>query len=830
MAEFDLNTPDGRKFRLRAPDGATPEQIQQVAHDAIRQLSTQGTPELRQQPTALQEATSPQGWLSPSNVGSVGGGALGAIAGAPLGPPGAFLGGVAGAGVGRGVGRASELAYEKLFGQVPQAGTAPMPPQEPPTAGEALGEVGKATQRGMAEQSLGEVGGALMNKVIGKVLSPFAARTAENAPMIEEAKRLGITNLPASVQTGSPGLAQVERFTTRFPLGTETAQEAGTKLLGQVEQATKGVAERISPQTERDLAIVGENLKDAYSTRYKQARQAATGLYDEVEKLVGDTTFQPTNLQQVATTLAEQQQPLAGLGSTAARKGASLARTLTAEQPEMPSIRGPSGVSLDPKSLPAKLLQDMGITTDTAAATPVSFRVLRDIQSRSGDFARKATDPGEKRYFTMIHDAATKDIAAVRETVPRAGEILDIANAWWKRDVVGRFYPRPGAAGEPVNQAVKALKGKDPSKIVAALTQPGVSREMIDKTKKAVGPDQWNNVTAAWLHDIATNKSVNPQTGEFSVQRFLTAISPQRYDPETLRAMLGNVRARDLEGLRNVLEHVQTMGTASANPSETGRAVMGGTQIYGMVRFLQSDPLAAIGTAAGYGAGKAVGYPGVGAGIGAATGFAAEKIYDPKKPLVSQGGIIVLSPPLLARLLFTPGGIQWLTKGLTTSPGTQEAVRIAGQISTRLMPGLMPSTSSGKGTTDIYRESSRQILGGNEAETSEVKHLAGVHRDVDKGKIPDIDKDLKSGKLGVPAIKRILEQSSEKNSEGLVKYLSPDDAFHAFQLANSEEKQWIEPAVRARLEAMTRPPASPQMQQQAQQYLQMMVPGPVTPE
>lgn len=721
MPDFELGTPDGKKYRLSVPEGATPEEIQATANSVIQQLTPQqasqkaaalGVPELREQPSALRETISEGGIASPSNVGSLAGGIVGTAAGLPLvpatGPIGPTVTGMLGAGIGRMLGRGGEVLSRRLLGPGPQAGTVP-DVSPPPTAREDIASIGSAGTRGMAEQGAGEIGGRLLTRGLGRVLAPFAERAVANRPVVAEAARLGITDLPASVRTGSQALAQWESLPGRVPIGTELATETREKLMTQAQQAVQDLAGRVSPGGSRDMATVGVAAQHARVGREAFAREASGELFDEVAKRAGDQGFAATNLQAVAGDLAKQIRSMGKFASPAARKGASLADTLAnVSEPTIPTSM--PGLSLDPKKLPAQLLADMGITEE--GERRVTFGTLRDLQSAAGAFAREAKNDREKRYFMQIYDAATADLDALRLSDPRAAELLDLAKATYRRDVVNRFMDLPQGPKGPANEAIQAMRTAQPSEVVGLLTHPGVSQEMVEQAKRAVGPDQWNQVAAAWLHDLATVKSIDPQTGEFSLQRFMTAIAPKTYRRQTLEAILGPVRTRDLEGLRTVFDKIQRSAIGGANPSQSTRAALGAGQLYGIIRFAFEDPLSATGALAGYQLGKGAGKPALGATAGMAAGMAVSQWRDPSRSLMSRGGIVVLSPALLARILFSPGGIRWLSEGLKATPGTQAGIRAATQIASRLVgtatatlndtvtaPRRTPSAQGGPGST-----------------------------------------------------------------------------------------------------------------------------------
>lgn len=120
----------------------------------------------------------------------------------------------------------------------------------------------------------------------------------------------------------------------------------------------------------------------------------------------------------------------------------------------------------------------------------------------------------------------------------------------------------------------------------------------------------------------------------------------------------------------------------------------------------------------------------------------------------------------------------------------------------------------------FYRQQAEQSFGGKHINEESVDTLAKVHKDLDKGKVVDVDQDIKSGKLSIPALKQTLTKVTQQNVSNMLQYMGPDDAMHMLQVASPEDKQWLVPAVKDKLtKVLQYPKLAPQVRSQAQQFL-----------
>lgn len=639
-------------------------------------------------PSLMQRATQSGGLLSPTNVGSLGGGILG---GAVAGPPGAVMG----AGLGAGLGRLSEQ-YLSPEGQ------------HPASVGEALSKTGEATQTGMLQEMGGQIGGNLLTRGLQKILAPFAGRAAANAPMVQQAEQsLGVAAdaLPVSFQLNSPGVGQVEKMTSRFPVGSQMGEQFNEKLSNILQRSGTDFADQVAPGVSRDLSTLASYLRDARSVNQDAAEAAGHKLYDAVEQAAGTQPLPTPNLTDLALKIQQKADVLGGYANTAERKLGGLA-----QEGRLGPPAALQGLSANYYQQALQQLAGMGVSP----GGELPFSLLRDIQSRSGALASAAERAGDHQLagiYKQAYMAATDDIGNLSTVKPQLGPLLDTANEYWKRQVVAPFYERlPKDMGGLPNLATQAFKNAQPSDVVPRLAGPGVTPEIVEQAQRAVGPDNMQQAVAGVFHDLATRQAISSD-GTFSLDRMLTKLRPENYNPDALEKLLGPQRYGDLQQLQDVWQGIKRSGTPGANPSGTGQAMGTMGQVFGIVSFASQEPLAAAGAYGGLRAAQGLGMSPLGeaAGIGggAIAGALAQRAVgnplsgvnlEENHPLLGNilrgGGVLTLTPPMLARVLFSPEGIRWLTKGLAVSPGTEEAARIGSQILARALPPAAAEASA----------------------------------------------------------------------------------------------------------------------------------------
>lgn len=193
------------------------------------------------------------------------------------------------------------------------------------------------------------------------------------------------------------------------------------------------------------------------------------------------------------------------------------------------------------------------------------------------------------------------------------------------------------------------------------------NHEDVQAVLSTLGPNADAAKEAMWTEFM--RKSASPDTKQFSIQRFMN--QTKELDPRTREILLGPAGAQKLGEFENVLRRIQTVGSFGMNPSESARGILGAGQMeHGFRLALQTlsgkgnlggGKLA---TAAGAGVlGTMVGGPGLGTTAAAA--------------VITDG---LLRPNVMSKFLLSERGIDLLTRGLTVSPGTKQAITLASEL------------------------------------------------------------------------------------------------------------------------------------------------------
>lgn len=352
----------------------------------------------------------------------------------------------------------------------------------------------------------------------------------------------------------------------------------------------------------------------------------------------------------------------------------------------IPLQRGQLGVSpadlaVDPARGPVAFLEQYAANTNR----PFSFAALREMQSRLGELGEAAKKAGNRRIagqYKLLFRAVSRDIDAVGEQLPEVRPLLETASTYYKTKLL-RPHLQPFFTRGP-----RAFDNIDPQDAADVVFRPGVTVGRLKQVREAVGPRGYNGILAAKLQDTVA-RSYSPQTGDFEIGRFLTQWGPRQYEEASLKEMFGAQRYPAFRRLIETMQDIQRSNLAAANPSGTGQRLLSAGQWTGIVSFSLNNPGAAIGGLVGGALGKkAGGDAGMLAG-GIAGGIAGNYLGgeldflpggEAAGGIATASGIVALSPIGLSRVLFSPEGLQWLTKGLTVTPGTQEALRIAARL------------------------------------------------------------------------------------------------------------------------------------------------------
>lgn len=294
--------------------------------------------------------------------------------------------------------------------------------------------------------------------------------------------------------------------------------------------------------------------------------------------------------------------------------------------------QGPGLFPAIPVAAHRKVLSELGLDGDVIDAvvgnTPIpghaSLNAMLEMKRRLSEIATKemrgsAGDMTPKgRQAAMLAAGAAKDIAEIRGQNEPLNKTLGEAI-----DAYKTMYANPILNPPQIRQMRTSL---DKGNYVEAANQFfGPNKEVggLMAYQKAVGNDAYKITAASKLHamiDAATDR----QTGEFAVGRFLTDATPYLSRPRYLKQWLGPAAESFRDGVE-LLHKMQAGRLPSINTSGTGKV--------NSTLWVLSN-----------------------IGIGGAAAMSGNI------PGVVGAGTVMVAPPLLARLMFTPGGMDAAAK------------------------------------------------------------------------------------------------------------------------------------------------------------------------
>ncbi len=562
-----LDSQTGKSYEF--PDDVSEQEVQQFLQRERSNIQKVPLSELREQPSALQEAIQPGGLASPENVGALSGGLMGASYGAAFGPVGAALGGVAGAGLGALTGRAGEVLSRQLYGQRasgPVPGTVPLEMHPQPTLSQDVADIGAASQRGMIAEAMGQIGGRALVKGVGVLAEPFVGRVdpsratpktfrevQERARLNASAEKLGIPT-SAGVQTKHRGVSLLERMTEDVPLGVQPAEEF-TKVQRQaIETAIDDFTGALAPRTMRDALTSGQSAQAAKLARQEKAEQAASRLYNNVAELVGDQKFTAENLREAGARLTRVEQELSGFTTPSGARMSQLQPNLSMVPEPQPQGFGPAGPSIR-NVTPALQAQQraayeaglQGVDELGTAAETQSLSAF--VRSRGGVPLAREGFTGEQRALLqskqlpgLFNREATHTIEEIAQQAREAGYPID------PNDLQGSFMKlleQDARAGGNVKAQVFANPARRVSAEFTQWAEEGLGQDAVTRAqlREVLGGGKYRDLEHATQVAIETGddallRAVN-QAGE---RMDLSPLPLQRSETGTLAQKLGLTR------------------------------------------------------------------------------------------------------------------------------------------------------------------------------------------------------------------------------------------------------------------------------------------------
>lgn len=465
----------------------------------------------------------------------------------------------------------------------------------------------------------------------------------------------------------------------------------------------------------------GELVQQSKDRLLDSLKTHASRLYDAVKVAAGqeaDNVIAP-NFKAAAEEIVKKETALTGVQA----KSASVARGAAAQ------FTPP-----DPASLPAQLANQWGLNQDKVW----TLDALREWQSRLGALVANTENRVARRDLTRMFAAVGKDIEQWGNNLaPQAKALLDQANTFYKTQIAevyfnrlssgidkaepdlvaalflgpnksavamdrvkkaigqaawdkaagsyldevmsgaktadGRFSPtaaiqaldnhapdvleklfgRQLTAEKAVvkmlqrnpTEMIKGIVGQDGDKIVDMLLPKQGSIQPIREMRQVLSKDTFDRTAGALTKKIVERSLDN--TGEFSFDRFLTQVNSRTgYTQEQLRGLYGQ-HYGEFREVVDLLARINSNLKFAGNPSGTGQSMISQFQLGGAI-LLGTD-------------------------IAAKTWQGREDI--PQLLQHVGTGVALLSPAAIGRLIYSKGGLQWLTEGMKLKPGTDAAAK-----------------------------------------------------------------------------------------------------------------------------------------------------------
>lgn len=287
MATFEVTSPDGKKYRITAPEGATEQ-------DAIKHLQSQLSAE-PSKPQDPYKATAQKQSTIDNLLAGAGGGIYGMYLGAKQ-----LLGQTTPEEIAQhkqamaGLRSTTAGTVGDIGGQVVVGLPAALIPGVNTYVGAGLAGAGIGALQpttGEGERStnmlIGGVGGVAGNAIgrgIGRLLKPVPRVpniSRDNA--VKAAERIGMTVLPGD-KTGSTGLSQIEAVLSRTPGGAglfDNIKDVNQKAINSV--AAKSIGESADNLSEDVIAKASQRIGDKFN---ELSAKSQVSLDDSFEKLI----------------------------------------------------------------------------------------------------------------------------------------------------------------------------------------------------------------------------------------------------------------------------------------------------------------------------------------------------------------------------------------------------------------------------------------------------------------------------------------------------------------------------------------------------------------
>lgn len=518
-------------------------------------------------------------------------------------------------------------------------------------AGEGVGDIVATVTSALGPQTVAK--GVL--GVIQKATAPFAAKMGPSAERVKQlASEFGVTPTAAQIRE-SPALAQLETFPQRFPIGVKRIVEFGEKQRGETLKVAREIGEKVSPEKLK-LEEAGKLYKTVlYPEASKLARSKSDELYNSAKEAVPkEELFQADALLGKVDDIAKD--TALAKGTIRGPAESISARVSAAIEPTKKLPKGAEATlaeaQLVRKRMPEgeydKLVAEFGLDEKNKLFTFEGMDLLRkEIRSRLR-VAERAGRDNDARKLRDLANSLSEDITSTANKFPEAAHLLDEADKNYRKEIAPFFtkdaFPRK-------------LSNKDASQIVKTAIWGNRDRpENIELIKQAIKkPEEFAKISRAWWEDLV-DKSFDPKTKLFSSGRLLTNYN--KFTPEVKQSLLGPELAQTSDRMMELFSALERSRIAGENPSQTARGLLSAGQIMGAITIVPTRAFHGM--------------------TALATGQVREAMSELGGALGQLG--VLLTPAGIARIVTSPGGIQWLTTGMQLQPGTKEATMIGSKL------------------------------------------------------------------------------------------------------------------------------------------------------
>ncbi len=643
----------------------------------------------------------------------------------------------------------------------------------------------------------------------------------------------------------SPGLAK--DYETVGSAIKDIAENRLQGLSGVVRQLSK----KVSGGKILGLKEAGETVKEAKDTLLEALKGKASNLYDAVKTAAGDQASQikAPEFRKIAAEILGQESKMSGvqLQSAGVAGGASRQfpkpKLTIAQQIEAAQK---TGEQAGPTTLSAELASKFGLDKEKMW----DLDTLREWQSRLGDLYSSVTDRKARRDFARMFSAVSNDIKTWGEGLdPNVNELLKTANGFYKNsiadvyfnrlvsgidkaepdmvahlflgpnvsavaldrvkkaigadafnkasgaylddlmrgannidgsfspikalrlldthdpEVIKRLYGKYFNAEQAVvkmfqrnpNKMIEGIMGKDADKIIPMLVPKDGSVESLSRMRMLLPTKTYDQVAGAILKKTVEDSSPG---GVFSFDRFLTQVNSKiGYNQGQLRSLLGDQYGQFRE-MVDLFERIRRNQRFSINTSGTVQGAVSIAQLTGLTGLAGN---VAINTLRG--------------------------TEDPITGLEQLGtGLAILSPAVLGKVIYSKGGIKWLTEGLTAAPGSREGVTAIsslmailanpklGVVPEKSMTPMMPPPKESPPVPPIAlqppKKTPAEIIqsvvkspegSGSPTQTERIDAKKELKSKI--GQKQSVDSLLKSGRLSGPEINKALREREAEIAE-----------------------------------------------------------------